>query len=151
MVNHHPTRRLTAPDGTRVRVDTMLAPLIKALWAAGYDTCGSCQDLGESLTASADSHTRDYWKRGLTRHADHWKGYALIEMHVEYACMLLDTIKDTPQFEDRMHWASPDGWQVSCPVIPGWEDDGESELSLYAQIRFPNDQIDDLIKVLTAS
>jgi hypothetical protein len=48
-VNHHPIRRRTAPDGSRASIDVLLVPLIEALWAAGYETIGCCQDLGESL------------------------------------------------------------------------------------------------------
>lgn len=148
MSNHHPTRRLTAPDGSRVRIDVMLAPLIKTLWKLGYDTITCCQDVGESLDGYAGPDRDNYWHSGLMRKAAHWKGYASLEMPLEDAFGLLADIRETPQFADRMHWAAPGGWEMSCPVIAG-EPDEEPELIPWVQFRFPNDQIDELVKVLT--
>jgi hypothetical protein len=133
-VNHHPVKRLTAPDGSRAGIDVLIVPLIKALWAAGYETVTCCQDLGESL-----SH--------LERHSAHWAGYALLEMFIPDMCRFLDAVKDTPQFKDRMHWTVPGAWEISIPVLPfGW--DGDAEPSPWAQVRFPNDQISDLADVI---
>ena len=133
----HPARRLTAPDGTVAAIDTLLVPLIKALWAAGYETIGSCQDIGESSGHSVE------------RRGTYWKGYVLLEMPEQDACRLLDEIKYTPQFQDRMHWAAPGAWEVSLPVMPFVPfGDGAAVMDL-AQVHFPSDQIDDLIKVIT--
>jgi hypothetical protein len=146
--NHHPAKRLTDPYGDRrVWIDAGIAPLIKTLWAAGYATIGSCQDTGDSLAAYA-ARGSGYWKPGLTRHAAHWKGYVLLEMPAEDACRLLDTISGTSQFGDRMHWAAPGGWEVACPVAMPDEEEWAGVLD-WVQIRFPNDQVDELIKVLT--
>ena len=139
MNDRHPTKRVQLPNGTRPGIDIMLVPLIKALWKAGYETIGSCQDTGESGgTASPAWGAR-------------WKGYALLEMRSEDACRLLDAVKDTPQFHDRMHWTDPGAWTVSVPMLAfgGWYGD-DAEVSPWAQIHFPNDLIDDLIKVITA-
>lgn len=135
---HHPTKRITAPDGSRPSIDVMLVPLVKALWAAGYETIGSCQDIGESSGRFAE------------RRRAYWKGYALLEMPEQDTCRLLDAVKYTPQFQDRMHWAAPGAWEIDLPVMPFVPyGDGAAVMDL-AQIHFPNDQIDDLIKVIEA-
>jgi hypothetical protein len=135
--NHHPTKRLRyTVSGKLVAIDTMLVPLIEALWAAGYDTVGSCQDLGESITK-------------VERQSSHWRGYVLLEMPVEDALHLLDTIKDSPQFQDKMHWAAAGAWEVSLPVMPHGFFGRDADVAPWAQIHFPNDQVDDLVKVLS--
>ena len=140
MTDRHPTKRLRAPDGTRADIDVMLVPLIKALWAAGYDTVGSCQDHGESL-------------RGHERKSAYWSGYVLLEMPVRDALRLLDEIKGTPQFCDKMHWAAPGAWQATVPVMPfspfDVHGEDEAEVGPWAQLHFPNDQLDDLTKVIS--
>ena len=138
MSDRHPTKGLKTPDGTTADIDMMLVPLIKALWAAGFETIGSCQDLGESL--------KNYGRKGL-----YWKGYVLLEMPVPDTLRLLDLAADSP-FIDRMHWAAPGAWEISLPVLPvsPFNDDGDAEIAPWAQIHFPNDQIDDLVKVITA-
>ena len=97
-MSKHPTKYLRTPDGERAAIDVMLVPLIKALWAAGYDTIGSCQDLGESL-------------EGYERKSAFWSGYALLEMPVDDTLRLLDAIKGAVQFCDKMHWAAPGAWR----------------------------------------
>jgi hypothetical protein len=137
----HPTKRLRAPDGTRAEIDVMLVPLIKALWAAGYDTIGSCQDLGESSGRAAE------------RHGVYWKGYALLEMPVADTLRFLDAAADSPLIDRLMlHWAEPGAWEISLPIMPlsPFNDDSDAEIAPWAQIHFPNDQIDDLTKVITA-
>jgi hypothetical protein len=133
-MSHHPVRRLTAPDGSRASIDVQLAPLIKALWAAGYETIGSCQDLGESLA-------------GYERKSAYWKGYVLLEMPVGDACRLIDAVRHTPQFKDRMHWASDGAWETSVPVIP-FADAQETWVLPWAQVHFPASQIGDLTDVI---
>lgn len=132
----HPARRLTAPDGTVAAIDTLLVPLIKALWAAGYETIGSCQDLGESL--------KNYQRKG-----PYWLGYVLLEMPVADTLRLLDAAADSPLIE-RLHWSAPGAWEVSLPVIPlsPFSNNRDAGVAPWAQIHFPKDQIDDLIKVL---
>lgn len=136
----HPVRRLRAPDGTRADIDTGIVPLIKALWSAEFDTIGSCQDIGESI-----GHHDE-------RKSAYWKGYVLLEMPIQDALCLLDAVKGTSQFCDKMHWAAPGAWEVSVPVMPFsmFDVQGEDEAVLgpWAQIHFPRDQVDDLVKVL---
>ena len=136
-MNKHPTKYLKAPDGSRAAIDVMLVPLIKALWAAGYETITCCQDIGESAGGTCE------------RTAAPWKGCALLDMPVDDTCRLLDAVKRTPQFRDRMHWAAEGAWSIDIPILP-FGRDGDAEPSPWAQIRFPNDQVSDLVDVLTA-
>jgi hypothetical protein len=138
-VNYHPVKRLTTPYGYRAGIDIGLVPLIKALWAAGYETGGCCQDLGESAGQASD------------RSAAHWKGYVLLEMPVADACRLLDAVKVTPQFKDRMHWAAPGAWSVTIPVLPSGFSGGQAGPLPWAQIHFPADQADELANAIRAS
>ena len=133
-MSRHPVKRLTAPDGSRASIDVQLVPLIKALWAAGYETIGCCQDLGESLD-------------GRERKSAYWKGYVLLEMPVEDACRLIDAVRHTPQFKDRMHWASDGAWETSVPVIP-FDDAAETWVLPWAQVHFPASQVGDLTDVI---
>lgn len=136
--NRHPAMRLRAPDGEWADIDARLVPLIKALWADGYDTIGCCQDIGESAGEVSD------------RWATHWGGYAQVELLVPDACRLLDVVKNTPQFKDRMHWAEPGAWSVTIPVLPfGWDDD--AQVMPWAQVRFPAEQISDLVDAIRHS
>jgi hypothetical protein len=130
-VNHHPTKRLVAPDGGTAEIDVLLVPLIEALWAAGYETIGSCQDLGGSVRTVSP------------RRSAYWKGYALIELPVRQAQALMCQLGENPQLRPHMHWAAPTAWEVSIPVIP----DGGEILDI-AQFRFPNDQIGNLVEAL---
>lgn len=137
MSNHHAVKNIKAADGGSADIDVMLADLIEALWDAGYETIGSCQDLGESISAVSE------------RKSDYWSGYALVEMPVEDTLRLLDAVEDSPQFQDRMHWAAPGAWEVSLPVLSSSPWGEGADVMPWAQIHFPNDQIDDLIKVIT--
>src|SRR4029077_2588632 len=111
-MSYHDTKRVVGPGRHWANIDIGIAPLIKALWDAGYETIGSCQNLGQSATSG----------RNYGREFDYWDGYALIEMPVTDACRLLDTVKETPQFKDHMHWASEGAWSISIPVLPfGWD------------------------------
>jgi hypothetical protein len=138
-MNHHPTMRVRTPDGNDADIDVLMVPLVKALWAAGYETVTCCQDLGESLHSY-----------GCEREGAHWKGYALLEMFTEDACRFLDAVKDVPQFKDRMHWAAPAAWSIGILVLP-FGHHGDARPSPWAQIRFPKDQVGDLTDVVRQS
>lgn len=144
-MSHHPVKRLTAPDGSRAGIDVLMVPLIKALWSAGYETITCCQDVGQSVSASVPNAS-------ARRRGTYWKGYALLETPVEDMCRLLDTVKRTPQFKDRMHWADQGAWEIAIQIVPfgftGAAFDGPAEPVPWAQVRFPNDQIGDLVDVI---
>lgn len=136
-MSKHPTKRLTAPDGETADIDAELVPLIEALWAAGLETIGCCQDLGESISDAS------------ARKSAYWMGYVLLELPVDDACALLEGVKDTPQFAERMHWAADGAWQSSLPVIASGFSDS-AEVMPWVQVHFPKDQLGDLLDVLAA-
>jgi len=133
MTSHHPAKPLRTPRGDVADIDINLIPLILALWEAGYDTIGCCQDLGQNLER-------------YDRKAAYWTGYAMIEMPYRDACRLLDTIRTVPPFDQRMHWAAPGAWEVSLPIVTV---DGQAAQAMWAQIHFPASQISELLQVLT--
>jgi len=135
MVNYHPTKRLTDPDGHPAEIDIQLVPLIEALWAAGYETITCCQNLGESL-------------RHIERKSDYWRGYVLLEFPIDDALRLVDFVKGTKRFDRYMHWAAPGAWEMSVPLIAGYQSDDPPMIMDCVQIRFPCDQLDDLVKVI---
>jgi hypothetical protein len=138
-MNAHPTKRLRTPAGSRANIDAELVPLIKALWGAGFETIGCCQDTGECLS--------DY-----PRMSAYYSGYALLEMPVDDGLALLDILRRTSQFGDRMHWALPGAWSMSIPVAAYMSDpdDDEATVSDMIQMRFPKDQVGDLVEVITS-
>lgn len=133
-MNHHPTKLLTTPNGERVEIDINLIPLIEALWGAGYDTIGCCQDLGESL-------------RNYPRRATYWKGYVLLEMPIPDTYRLLDTVSRSRRFRNRMHWAADDAWETAIPVLK--TTGSRASMMPWPQIHFPASQLSDLTAVVS--
>lgn len=128
MTNYHPQVRLTPPgEDEPVGIDTDLAPLIEALWAAGFTTITSCQDLGESIG-------------GLSpRKAGYWKGWVLLELPVADAKRLAEqaAARGFP-----MHWAERDSWEISVPVIMLG---ARAVYTGIVQVHFPARQLEDLV------
>ncbi len=132
MSNHHSVKRLTAPDGSSADIDVAIVPLIESLWDAGYETVTSCQDLGESISGVSE------------RRSAYWKGYVLVELPVPDTRRLIRQVSGAPQFRDHMHWTDPGAWEISVPIIPP-----TGIIIDLAQVRFPNTQVEDLVKVLS--
>ena len=129
----HPAKRLMAPDGEPADIDVLLVPLIEALWYSGYDTIGSCQDLGESIAAANP-------RRGA-----YWSGYVLLEMPDQDAARLVDAVSTSPVFAPRMHWAAEGAWEVSSPMLA--LPDGAERIP-WMQVHFPASQLDDLVTLV---
>jgi hypothetical protein len=134
IMSGHPTRRIKAPDGTRPEIDVEMVPLIRSLWDRGFETVGCCQDTGESA------------RRASKRRGEFWAGYALLEMPVDDGLALLDQIRLTPQFRERMHWAADDGWDMHAIVIAGPL--MRASLMDCIQFRFPKEQVAELAEVI---
>ncbi|GAA1539025.1 hypothetical protein GCM10009678_21640 [Actinomadura kijaniata] len=143
----HPTEPLTAPDGTAVDVDVELVPLVRAVWAGGWVTAGSCQDLGDAADAlralgdRAPAHATEAF-------AAFYRGYAWLKMPRPDALAFLDALAATP-FRDRVtaRWG-PEAWRVDVAV----RHDGDRGFTLAptAHLHFPRTQIPELTAVATA-
>ena len=132
----HPVKRLTAPDGTEADIDVLLAPLVEALWAARYQTVGSCQDLGESIGEASP------------RKAAYWAGYALLEVPVADGRRLVNAVRQRARFRPRMHWAAKGAWEMSIPVIA--DPRQGAAITPWMQVHFPCEQAGDLAAVIGA-
>jgi hypothetical protein len=123
----HPQVQLTPPGSDEsVGIDIGLAPLITALWEAGFTTITCCQDLGESIG------------KLNARKAAYWKGWVLLELPAADAKRL------TEQAAARrfpMHWAREDAWEVSIPVVMLGS---RAVFTGIVQVHFPVAQLEDL-------
>lgn len=129
--HRHPYELMTPPGSDEpVQIDTLLAPLITALWAAGFTTVACCQDLGESI---GDVNPRK---------AAYWKGRALVELPSDSARALAE-LAAAPLRTTRfpMHWAQDGAWEMSIPVVMLGS---RAVIPDLVQVRFPASQIGDL-------
>jgi hypothetical protein len=129
--HHHPYELLVPPgEEEPVQIDAALVPLIRALWAAGYETITCCQDLGESI----GEHN--------SRKAAYWKGWALVELPSRPARRLaeLAAVHQWP-----MHWTNETAWEMSIPVVMLGARPVIPDL---VQVRFPASQVRDLLAML---
>lgn len=134
---HHPATRIKKPGGGSAEIDKELVPLIRKLWSHDFDTVTCCQDVGESAGSVSER------ARAL------WSGYALIELGIPDTLRLLDMIVYMPFFAERLHWAHPEAWSVSIPVLAGRADAYDADVMPWAQIKFPKGQVKVLTDYLT--
>lgn len=100
----HPQVPMVPPgEDEPVGIDTLMVPLITALWETGYATITCCQDLGESIGSLS------------RRKAAYWKGWVLLELTFTSAKALMELAAGFGRFS--MHWADDDAWDVSVPVV----------------------------------
>lgn len=103
MTTHSQVPLIPPGEDEPVGIDAELVPLIQALWETGYTTITCCQDLGESIG-------------GLNRRKSaYWKGWVLLELPATDAKALAELAASFGGFP--MHWADPDAWDISMPVI----------------------------------
>lgn len=131
----HPAKTLTTPDGDQEEIDVEMVPLVEAIWALGLDTITCCQDSGESI-------------QGFPRASAHYLGYAALEMPMADGLTLLAVVSADSRFKGRMHWITPDAWEMTLPVIAY---SGTAEVYPVVCMRFPKDQLGDLVAVLAAT
>jgi hypothetical protein len=130
----HPTQTVTAPGGDPVQIDTEIAPVIKALWAADLTTIMCCQNVGEAMAGGGMRPIPARWSVFLSQHA--W-----LKMPIDSAQALLAMLDKTPEFGPRLPAKAPGGWHSAVWLSP-------TGLVDYANIYFPSDQLTELAKVL---
>lgn len=135
-MSKHQVQRMATPAGLLSSIDTARVQVARALWRLGLDAITVCADHGK------------HSGRASARYAQQWAGYALIELAPGDACALLNLVGGTPEFDCRMHWADDGAWEVSVPVLPPGGFDDPAQVGPWAQVRFPGDQMDDLLAVL---
>jgi hypothetical protein len=130
----HPQVPMVPPgEDEPAGIDTLMVPLITALWEAGYITITCCQDLGESIGPLN------------RRKAAYWKGWVLLELPATGAKALMELAAGFGRFP--MHWADDDAWDVSVPVIML----GPSAiLPGIVQVHFPQVQLERLTGLVKA-
>jgi hypothetical protein len=110
-VNIHPVTPVRVGP-VAADIDTMIAPLIEAIWRAGIATLTSCQDAGESNADWAERlpHMADY----VNRH----RGWAFVDFRLDQGLAFLDAVAAAGERDDfyvRMtHWAAPDAWRLQA-------------------------------------
>ncbi|WP_194293495.1 hypothetical protein [Actinomadura macrotermitis] len=132
----HPSRLVTTPAGERVDVDEGIWPLVSALWARGWTTVGSCQDMGEAIgragaapPALAELQRGRAWLKMPNAHADAF--LAAAAQDPELAVLI------RPRLDRPDHW--------HC-----YTQRGPAGLLPNAQIYLPASQIGRVVAVLRA-
>ncbi|MFD0684336.1 hypothetical protein [Actinomadura fibrosa] len=139
VTNVHPAARLALPEGGFADVDLKMVPLVQALWAMGLRTAGCCQDLGESSAFTGN-------EAGRERFGQYYRGQAWLKMPVEDTRIMLARLAEHPRFRERFNrWTRPDAWENYVYLLAG---DTDVQLSAWAQIHFPNDQLDEVTAIL---
>jgi hypothetical protein len=127
--HRHPYELLVPPgEEEPVQVDVALVPLVRALWAAGFEMVTCCQDIGESIG-------------GLNaRRGAYWKGWVLLELRSRPARRLAELAATAGGFP--MHWTDEAAWEMSIPVamLGGIR----PVIPDLVQVRFPASQVRDL-------
>ena len=129
--NFHPVRKVRHPSGRYMWIDVGLVPLVRALWAAGFETITCCQDLGESITELNP------------RKGAYWKGWALVELPAADATRLAELAAAGGRFP--MHWAQDGAWEMSVPLVMLG---ARGVMMNLVQVHFPVSQLEDLTRVI---
>ncbi|MFC5187961.1 hypothetical protein [Actinomadura harenae] len=130
-VQVHPARTVTTPDGETVEVDELMAPLVQALWAAGYATIMCCQDAGQAVRAGGTNTPVEH--RPL--YGDYYEGLAWVKLPINDMIRLRALTRALA--ENRR-------WMASVPILP----DG---MAPWASLHFPADQIGDVTGMLRSA
>ncbi|MBA9006816.1 MULTISPECIES: hypothetical protein [Thermomonospora] len=126
----HPTKTLIDPDEGPVEIDVEMVPLMEALWANGYTTIMSCQDIGESILTGGTAIPEHLWEKT----AAFYKGAAWLKVPAD------DGIELMKLFEPIFR---PGEWLAQVPIMPGG-------LCSWASIHFPREQIGEAVALLEA-
>lgn len=146
MFQLHPSTRLIPPHASdAVEVDNDMAPLVRALWAKGWQTIACCQDSGEAVAAErAQGHRGE--PTGHRGFIEYHRGWAWLKIPVADALCLLAELRDHEIFGPRVKVRWQRGsWRMHIPVI---YQDGRLTPATYVQIYFPKEQIAELTQYL---
>ena len=147
MFQLHPSTRLTPPRAEQaVDIDNHMVPLIRALWAKGWQTMACCQDDGEAV----DAERARAQHREVTGHQgfiEYYKGWAWLKMPTADTLSLLAELCDHETFGPRVKIPWQRGsWRMHVPVIC---QEDQFTPAPYVQIYFPKEQIAELTRALT--
>src|SRR5262249_18056537 len=121
-----------------VEIDSDMVPLVRALWARGWQTIANCQDNGEAVAAERE-HRQSGEPTGHRGFIEYHKGWAWLKMPTVDTLSLLATLSGDNTFATRIKVRWQQGsWRMHIPVI---HQDTEFAPAPYVQIYFPKDQI----------
>jgi hypothetical protein len=146
MFQHHRTTRMIPPwttDG--IEIDTVMVPVVRALWDRDWRTLACCQDSGQAVAAERE-HGQPGEPTGQHRFIEYHTGWAWLKIGWPGVFPLLALLGEDPVFGPRVRERWQKGsWRVDVPVI---HQHGAFRTAPYAQVYFPNDQITDLAAAL---
>lgn len=148
MFQLHASTRLILPQADEaVEIDNEMVPLVRALWAKGWQTMACCQDDGEAVDAERAQGQRGE-PTGHRGFIEYYKGWAWLKMPVADTLSLLAELGDHETFGPRVKVRWQQGsWRMHIPVIC---QDGRCAPASYVQIYFPKEQITELTRALIA-
>ncbi|SRR6266567_307667 len=148
MFQLHPSTRLIPPNSNEaVEIDNDMQALVRALWAAGWQTTACCQDAGEAVHAER-AHGERGEPTGQQGFIGYHRGWAWLKMPTADTLGLLAELNHHEDFSARVKVRWQRGsWRMHIPVV---HQDGRFTAAPYVQIYFPKDQIAELTAALTA-
>lgn len=142
---HSSTRLLPPQADEPAEIDDDMVPLVRALWARGWQTMACCQDNGEAVAAERE-HGDPREPTGHRGFIEYHKGWAWLKMPATDTFSLLAALSDDETFATRIKVRWQRGsWRMHIPVI---HLDDLFQPAPYVQIYFPKDQIPDLVTAL---
>jgi hypothetical protein len=126
----HPTKTLVDPDEGPVEIDVEMVPLIENLWARGYTTMMSCQDIGESIL-SGGTTTPEHL---VEKTAAFYMGSAWLKVPADDGIRLMRLFAPIHR---------PGEWLAQIPITP-------KGACSWASIHFPREQINEAASLLEA-
>ncbi|GAA4224840.1 hypothetical protein GCM10022254_05250 [Actinomadura meridiana] len=130
----HPAEETRTPSGLTARIDELMVPVVRRLWAAGYTTLMCCQDVGDAMANGGMWPVAERWHAFLDSYA--WLKLPLTDAH-----NLMKALDGTQEFNPRLTAKAEDGWSSHVWL-------GPEGMADYSNVYFPASQIPELIGVL---
>jgi hypothetical protein len=146
-VQIHRSTLLSPPHReTPVAIDDEMVPVIRAIWAHGWQTAGCCQDTGEATEGERGARGFPSEPTGNAGFIEYYRGWAWLKMPQPDAFAFLTFVADCAGFQDRVtvRWGRG-SWRMHTPVV--WSSDGFA-MAAYTQIHLPREQLVDLATAL---